>query len=894
MYFLTVVKNIRKAFYFFAVLFPFLLRIDRFFTRLWRLVADKLEKRSPGPVPTQVKQVFQRFWFRDYRKKALAYTGLDDFNITFIRLPFLTVFAYLLLVVWRALSPAGAVGPATVVFALAVSLALALLLLGSGLGPVWCYGCILFYCLYLAVIFMVDTHLAPLRMLLLGLCVVITVPRRYKQYMAVELAHGFLLSLIVYKFFLQRHLSGAGHHGAVFLGFVLITLALYALYRCSWWPLSTQRAALYATLALFAMIMTGSRYAEAFAAFFTLSTAYLWLIFYYIGIGIIFKILKNSNALHNAMVDVRPFYWLKYVLFVFMGLVCLWLFALDVSLLAPAGYIQAAFVHLAHLQLALQGSSTMALLLVPLFRWLLLGAWCFLLWALLWRRFSNSLASRILYMVIVAYFCMYYYFKQNLFFNHQLENVPVAMLLFFAVTFIWVLITVGRYVCFDSSAAFPQHARAVLYSAILLLVASALVFNLLRGNTHYLKELYFYNYKGIIDVGLPYVLLIFLEKKQYALRCKESHLAAVFFLGILLSLVINFCDNLLVSFGSLRGLLERISSNFSRLIADQPLRYTDAYANFFFIALRTCLVLALLYLSVRLVQRLFAGRDSQREAMVVLWLGAASFVKAAHINVPFVPIRYEALFHPVVHKLTIDVEFLLFYVIFLIPALVLVPRPKHAWLAAARWPLVAAYLLLYNRMLYQMPARFQAMGARAPLVVLPLLLLLAGYVLVTVRHIRDRLFYLLPVSALCLLALFALIGGIHRYGPAAIQSPHLPHPVQASHGLLRSWQTGSLWLRQEPWQPASALSGEDQLLDRLSLLPECRLISVHPVHRGKNTAGRVICFQFQQHGRSPWVLSYAFWQGNRLYAFYLQDNADTVLRLLPDFLDLAAGLKSGV
>jgi hypothetical protein len=410
-------------------------------------------------------------------------------------------------------------------------------------------------------------------------------------------------------------------------------------------------------------------------------STYLWPVWYFIGIGVIFKLLKHARILTAGFQELLP---LRYfaplvILFVLTGTVLTWSESFTgFTFLEKFPVLLRGCADLYHRVTPWLWSRPLRALTADWLKWVFLFDLAAVIWLLARRRLNGELLASLLFKTFLAWFLIYEYLFEYFSFTRSGAH-SVAVLFCIAIWMLWLTHVVGLRLSSRGSAGWPQEGRIALYGAVLLFVLLNLHARAAAGDSKVVDEVFLYLFRGIIDVGLPYFLYVYAGRRFKELPVPAGRLFAAFCAGAFWTLPLNALDRL-VAAGSWRALSADLDVRLAAMYAGNPIRALPLSPEFpaIWILLRGVLAVGAVVLVAAWLQRRLKESPAKPAALIFLVMafgtGLASFAKA------------QMLISPFVQSSELDAHLLAVYFAYSLPALVLGLVVTARWgTAAARW-----------------------------------------------------------------------------------------------------------------------------------------------------------------------------------------------------------------
>lgn len=407
-------------------------------------------------------------------------------------------------------------------------------------------------------------------------------------------------------------------------------------------------------------------------------SAYLWPVWYFIGIGVIFKLLKHAKILTSTFQELVPLRYLAplIIFFILGGALLTWSETLTgLPLLVRSTWIERLCTALYHQATPWIWSKPLRSFTADWLKWVFLFDVVALGWLMVVRRLTSELLVSLLFKTFLAWFLIYEY--QFEFFSFTRSGTHSATILFLITVWVlWLTHVVGLKFSGRGTAHWPQEGRIPLYGAVLLFVLLNLHARAAMGDSRVVDEVFLSLFRGIVDVGLPYFLYVYAGRQFKELPVPASRLFATFSAGALFTLPLAALDRF-VAAGSWRALWADLDARLATLYSGNPVRTLPLSPDLpvTWILIRGILALGVVALLAAWLQRRLADSPAKPAALTFLVMsfatGLASFSKA-QLTLPFLTGRVEILLTPFRESTELDANVLAAYFIYSLPALLLV------------------------------------------------------------------------------------------------------------------------------------------------------------------------------------------------------------------------------
>jgi hypothetical protein len=403
--------------------------------------------------------------------------------------------------------------------------------------------------------------------------------------------------------------------------------------------------------------------------------SYLWPVWYLVGVGAIFGVLKSTKVVASAVRGITPPRVLPLVAAVFfvVGALACW----GEALLAPRWPHSLADIAVAPYRLTrhLIWHVPERALSAHWVRWVYLADVLAMAWLVVRRRWRRDVAMDLFSASLLATFAVFTYFSQQAGMAHSGAGpVSAAALFGFMAWLSWMLQKFALRFGASTSPSWPDLGRLAMAGGFLVLVLAALLARFAAHDEWVKDQLFLYLLRGVVDVGLPYALYVYADRRVADLPLGAGGLFVAFAAGALSSIPLTVLDRLAAA-GSWARLQVDLTQRAADVLAGRLIAAPPALPTAY-LAERGLLVIGWYLVVAAVVSRL--GRETpphQRVARVLFAVaaagaGLASFTRSA-LELPFLTERWQLLLARDAGVAQIDWDLLASYFAFALPALVL-------------------------------------------------------------------------------------------------------------------------------------------------------------------------------------------------------------------------------
>lgn len=449
--------------------------------------------------------------------------------------------------------------------------------------------------------------------------------------------------------------------------------------------------------------------AQGIAGFAVSVTGYLWPLYYFFGIGVVFKVLKQAKSVHAAASELIPTRY--FVPFVLAILVSLTLIGWSESVVArPAlpwpAWLQAATGWLYQRFSWLWTRPLVGITMEPM-RWVFLAALVVALWSLIRRRLTSGVAAGLLFVVVLLWISVFEYFFEYTGFSRSYRHTAFSLLIF-SVFVLWLTHRTLLDFLTGSSPWWPHAARIAIYGAGVLFVLMPLHARAALHDRILPNEIFLYLFFGVIDLGLPYYLFVYAQKRFKELPLTIPAMLGLFGIGALLSVPLIVLDKLAAASWSASAMWARATAQEAGLLQGSPLPAIQTFLPPGWIILRGALAIGCVALVGALARR--RVRDVRLApaaaicAAVAVGAGLASFSNRS-VELPLLPVRVAQLIAPLHVSLAVDASLMARHLSYLLPALIVGLALSATTSRRRMWLGVAAAMALHVAIALSWPAR---------------------------------------------------------------------------------------------------------------------------------------------------------------------------------------------
>ncbi|MBS1993728.1 MAG: hypothetical protein JSS83_24600 [Cyanobacteria bacterium SZAS LIN-3] len=364
-----------------------------------------------------------------------------------------------------------------------------------------------------------------------------------------------------------------------------------------------------------------------------LTESYAWPVWYLLAVGIILKLIKNSDVVAKAATDITGLKLLRPVTVALITAALATVYCEKaLSWFTPSSpfyFISDTALHVYTWTRSWFWKEPIFAFSAPYIGAVLLFDVICMMWLIGQRRFSNALAGRFLYLTILAWFVISEYTFEVLSLARSPGHSVVALMLF-AIWLLWLMHTIGLALSTRSSRFWPSAGRLPIYGSVLIFALLEIHSRGALQDYKITNELFLIMERGIIDVGLPYFLWVYTTRRFSELPVNVATVFCIFCAGALLTLPLNTLDKLSICNWDWHQFLALNATLTEKYLATGNLQY-EANMHWGWLLVKTAIFCLLLWGTTLLSWRVV--KPSPQRAMIVTFIlvsfagGIASFSK---------------------------------------------------------------------------------------------------------------------------------------------------------------------------------------------------------------------------------------------------------------------------
>jgi hypothetical protein len=438
---------------------------------------------------------------------------------------------------------------------------------------------------------------------------------------------------------------------------------------------------LFALGSLFHLVLLAARgglagSANATLGFLTLWTQYLWPLYYFIGVGVVFKLIGQAQFYTLTLEDLIPrkIYVTAATIVILFAAATAWSpTVLDTPSFPWPGWVNKLAGWLYEISASRIWADPIHGTTWEWLRWVLLADIGLLLWLCARRELKSERISSLLFSTVLLGFGLYEYLFQMT--GLARTGTHSALVLFtFSIVILWTVHKAALQFCLHSSERWPLPGRFGIYGGILLFVLLSVQARGAIHDTRIMEEVFLYFFNGMIAVGLPFALYVYASRRFANKTIALPSLFGAFAFGAAMTLPLIAMDKLVAAGGSVHTLLSVLSQQREVLLTSGLLPRETPILTPLWIAVRGAIAIgSCLALAFIVARRTTEPRH--REALFIFFLmasamGFAAFSKTS-LDLPLLPLRVSLLLTPFGRTLLLDTSVVATYLAYALPALVI-------------------------------------------------------------------------------------------------------------------------------------------------------------------------------------------------------------------------------
>jgi len=300
------------------------------------------------------------------------------------------------------------------------------------------------------------------------------------------------------------------------------------------------------------------------------------------------------------------------------------------------------------------------------FRWALLTIFALAVWNALRRRLDAGRMAALLFPTLLLGLGTYEYFFEFSGFSRSPTHTA-ASLFTFSIFGLWMAHTT-RLLTAITVVPLP---RIALYCAGLMFVLLPVHIRAAIHDRTLSNEIFLYLFFGIIDLGLPYYLFVYADRRFRQMPLSAPALLGIFGIGAALSVPFTILDKLAAAGWSIGTVWTTVNSQVEALLQGGPPVVFMQFLPPTWIVVRSLLAMGAVLVVGAMVRRRMRGSEFASAAIVFAVIatatGLACFANRS-LDLPLLPLRIVQLITPLNVSREIDVTLVARYLSFVIPA----------------------------------------------------------------------------------------------------------------------------------------------------------------------------------------------------------------------------------
>ncbi|MFN8658777.1 MAG: hypothetical protein U0105_20750 [Candidatus Obscuribacterales bacterium] len=401
---------------------------------------------------------------------------------------------------------------------------------------------------------------------------------------------------------------------------------------------------------------------------------FLWPLWYFVGVGIVYKLLKNAKIMTYTVRDLlsaRIFNPLAVLIIVGAALVvCSGELRGELSKVDALLPVAVFFNNVYHAS-GWFWSQQLNQLAAPWMSYILLFDLIAILWMAIRKQLNEERLVTMLYFTTLCWLLIYeYQFQFSSFAQSPGHNVMVVVT--FAVWLLWLFHTSVFAMCSQSTRSWPKGGRVGLYCGLISLCLLMIAARTVVKDFKVTNEIFLVMFRGIIDIGLPYFLYVLSVRRFERLPIRVLRVFQCFCAGALATFPFNVLDKLALSDWSLYRFFDLLKHEVANLSTHGYLEGFTVILPETWVLIRSLLYTALLAALLLVGRKRLVKDEAQFPAAIIFALlsfasGFGSFCKT-NVDLPLPPLL-TALFMPFNVSYAIDWNWIFSYLAVLLPCL---------------------------------------------------------------------------------------------------------------------------------------------------------------------------------------------------------------------------------
>lgn len=284
------------------------------------------------------------------------------------------------------------------------------------------------------------------------------------------------------------------------------------------------------------------------------SNALLWPILYFVGVGIVHKLMGSSKVVAASVSTILPKSLATPLLLILLLVATLAVWSEDIINLltfqtSPIG--QQLFMFFLPFFTAVKAVIWRDPLLgmaAHWMKWVLLCEIGIVSVIAFQKRLNSSVLSRLFFLSCLATLLLWeYIFQMSSFARSPIHSSVLIWL--FAIWLLWLMHTIGWKLSINDSPMWPSRGRLAIYGGIVGLIILQVNARASCFDYRIVNELFLTMFRGVIDVGLPYYFLLWANRRIKEATPPVGFLLGVYSAGAAASMLFNALDKCFSSIG---------------------------------------------------------------------------------------------------------------------------------------------------------------------------------------------------------------------------------------------------------------------------------------------------------------------------------------------------------
>jgi hypothetical protein len=403
-------------------------------------------------------------------------------------------------------------------------------------------------------------------------------------------------------------------------------------------------------------------------------TGYLWPLYFFIGAGIVFKILRQAATVQRVAEVAFTGRW--FVVVSLTLLVSLTIVAWIKPVLLLPGFPWPGWLantaEWLYAATAVVWRSTLMRLSLDQLKWVFLAALLVACWALARRRLTSAAMARLLFVVILISFVVVEYYFQAFGFLRKPGTSAVGLFIF-TVLILWLTHRTSVAYLASESPWWPSRSRVALYGAVLMFVLLPIHARAALRDQTLTNEIFLYLFFGSLNFGLPFYLYLYATRRLRPLQLRATTALGWILLGAAVSVALIVGDKLAVAGWSWSAAWASAVAQIDALAEGRQISVTRLFPASWILVRGLLLVIAFAIIGTavgRRVRDANAARSASVFAIIGVAAGLACFSNRG-LELPLMPQPVTFFIAPLHSAMVVDASLAVRYGTVLLPALIL-------------------------------------------------------------------------------------------------------------------------------------------------------------------------------------------------------------------------------